>query len=618
MFKYISAFKFPTRTSWRIGLCVVIGILCVEAVILVPSLERYDGELREEARAQLDLLFTARAADARTEADLVALARDLPYVTQVAVRPRLSDAGLPAKSGTAPDLLAETFAADSAVDYFGTDSFHVWFSFDEEQIATAHLGYVARISGLVLLICLSVLAVTLWSVHYFALRPMRRLQDALTEAAEHAHDPKSCLMKDIPKTEIGAAMTALNSLLTSIDVAQARERAQRKELSESELRFRAMFAQSNDGIILIDPETGQLLDANIAAQNLLEYKLEEVRQLTAFQVHSHELERIEAFLSELKSCGASRTGEMSCQTKSGKLIFADIVGNMITIGDKQAVLVHVRDNSARIELEEGLRRAFEAAERANRAKTAFLATMSHELRTPMNAIIGLTNLLADNENLTQEQKKYVDTIKSSGTGLLQIINDVLDFAMLQARKVTADATAFEPKILLEGFIGNVRPLAEQKGLEMRVNLHDNLGVSVTSDPKRIVQIIRSLTCNAIKFTEAGHVKLSARLAHAMGGKALMIEVEDTGIGIAPEHQEKLFDRFSQAEDFETRRFGGAGLGLSICKQLVDLLGGQIGVVSTEGKGSSFWVRLPVEIGEDQADTPGESSRKDPPRLARTG
>jgi signal transduction histidine kinase/CheY-like chemotaxis protein len=260
-----------------------------------------------------------------------------------------------------------------------------------------------------------------------------------------------------------------------------------------------------------------------------------------------------------------------------------------------------KEVAERIKAEAEAKLASTKLEQANKAKSEFLANMSHEIRTPMNAILGFGELLSE-ENLIPEQKKYVDIILSSGKGLLQIINDILDFSKIEAGKLKMEIVDCSLVQMLDEIRSLFLLMCRQKNIDFDVLYCSELPQMIRTDPVRLRQCLVNLLGNAIKFTEKGHVYLNVGLETIDKTPCIRFDVEDTGIGIPPDKQRLIFDPFTQADSSTTRKFGGTGLGLTITRQIVKLLDGQISVCSEVGRGSVFTVELPVGVDISQQST----------------
>jgi PAS domain S-box-containing protein len=420
---------------------------------------------------------------------------------------------------------------------------------------------------------------------------------------------------DLQRQRAEQALRAFNAEL------EDRVRERTAELAASEERLRSLAEASFEAVVV--HEGGVIVEVNRVVTEMYGYEPDElIGQSGVDKLVAPEFRQL---VREAIGTGNEGRWDVQALRKDGTRFWASGSARSVRYGDRLVRVAAIRDITHRKQVEEALRAALEQeheaaqlleaardeALEASRLKSDFLTNMSHEIRTPMNVVIGMTGLLLDT-SLTSEQHEFAAAVRAAGEALLEIINEILDFSKIEAGKVRIEPTDFELRLVVEEIVDLLALRAYEKGLELASLVDPGAPVIVRGDPGRLRQILTNLVSNAVKFTDRGEIMIRVTAADGRppGGPAgdqlagvpatggvVRFEVTDTGIGIAAADQRHLFQSFQQVDSSPARRFGGTGLGLAVCKQLVELMGGEIGVRSEPGVGSTFWFTLPMAARE---------------------
>jgi len=399
-------------------------------------------------------------------------------------------------------------------------------------------------------------------------------------------------LRDADGTIIGYLLIGTDNTARKLIEAEQQKLDQR--LRDQQFYTRSLIESNIDALMTTDP-SGIITDVNKQMEALTGCTRDELIG-APFKDYFTDPARAEAAIKQVLREKKVTDFELTACARDGKKTVVSY--NATTFYDRsrtlQGVFAAARDVTERKRVEVELKQARAAAESASRTKSDFLASMSHEIRTPMNALMGIADLLAKT-TLSPEQDKYVQIFRRAGDNLLNLVNDILDLSKVEASQLELEQTGFSLTELLEKVHEMVLVRAHEKGLQLVLEIAPDVRTELVGDPTRLQQVLLNLLGNAIKFTEAGEVTLRVTVdANANVPTALVFTVTDTGIGIPESKMEQVFERFTQADSSTTRRFGGSGLGLTISRRLVELMGGRIWATSVVGNGSTFSFAVPFE------------------------
>jgi PAS domain S-box-containing protein len=386
--------------------------------------------------------------------------------------------------------------------------------------------------------------------------------------------------------------TQENNSLKALSADLSKLKKTEADLRASEIRYRRLFESAKDGIVILDAETGRIVDVNPFLIDLLGFTHDQLTEKAIWEIGAFKdiISNYDKFL-ELQENEYVRYHDLPIVTSTGRKIHVEFVSNVYMADNKHVIQCNIRDISQRIEIETELIQAKEKAEKSDRLKSAFLANMSHEIRTPMNGILGFTELLKEPNLKSDDIQDYIQIIQISGKRMLNTINNIVDISKIESGLIQVNISETDINEKMNFVYQFFKPEVEFKGLQFSLeNSLTSRESLINTDNEKVYGILTNLIKNALKFTFEGSISLGYIKKEGF----LEFFVKDTGIGISGNQRDLIFERFRQGSESSTRNYEGSGLGLSIAKSYVEMLGGNIWVESQEGIGSTFYFTIPYD------------------------